>query len=69
MQSHLPHAEHLRSCLRSRTKRKQNGLACESILAQAGILLDSNPCCNNEVVERGSIVGSNGCEMEHLSRV
>ncbi|WP_206120126.1 hypothetical protein [Rhizobium laguerreae] len=68
MQSHLPHAEHLRSCLSSRTKRKQKGLACESILAQAGILLDSNPC-NNEVVERGSIVGSNGCEMEQISRV
>lgn len=52
MQSHLPNAEHLRPCLRSRTKRWQQGLACESILAQAGILLDSNSCCNNDVVER-----------------
>ncbi|WP_167377008.1 hypothetical protein [Rhizobium aegyptiacum] len=68
MQSHLPHAEHLRSRLSSRTKRKQKGLACESILAQAGILLNSNPS-NNEEVERGSIVGSSGCEMEQISRV
>jgi hypothetical protein len=42
------------------------GLACESILAQAGILLDSNSCCNNEVAERGSIAGSHGCEMEKI---